>query len=314
MARSGGVIRRIGLAYEALSPGLRGMLLMVLGTMTAVGMHGVVKHLSPGMHAFEIAFFRNSLMLVFLAPMFWRYGFGVLRTRQLRWHATRAVLGTSSMLAFFMGLGMIPLAQATALGFTTPIFATLLAILFLGEVVRLRRWTAIGIGFLGTLVIVQPWHGHIHVGALIVIYSAAAWAGAVVIIRFMGRTDSALTTTLQMALWMSPLSLVPALFVWQWPTVEQLLWLLLAAGLGTVTQFTIAQALRLGDTSAIMPVDFLRMIWATAMGILLFGETPDAWTWIGAVMVFAATSYIAYRESRLRRGRRAAESKPEEGS
>ncbi len=308
------MIRRIGLAYEALSPSLRGMLLMVLGTMTAVSMHGIVKHLAPAMHAFEIAFFRNALMLVFLAPIFWRYGFAALRTRQVHWHAARAVLGTSSMLAFFTGLGMIPLAQATALGFTTPIFATLLAILFLGEVVRLRRWTAIIIGFLGTLVIVQPWHGHIDAGALIVIYSAAAWAGAVVIIRFMGRTDSALTTTLQMALWMSPLSLIPALFVWQWPTLEQLLWLLLAAGFGTVTQFTIAQALRLGDTSAIMPVDFLRMVWATVMGILLFGETPDAWTWIGGVMVFAATCYIAYRESRLRRSLRLKEAKPEEKS
>ena len=305
------MIRRIGLAYEALSPSLRGMLLMVLGTMTAVAMHGIVKHLAPAMHAFEIAFFRNALMLVFLAPVFWRYGFAALRTRQVHWHAARALLGTSSMLAFFTGLGMIPLAQATALGFTTPIFATLLAILFLGEVVRLRRWTAIIVGFLGTLVIVEPWHGHIDAGALIVIYSAVAWAGAVVIIRFMGRTDSAVTTTLQMALWMSPLSLIPALFVWQWPTLEQLLWLLLAAGFGTVTQFTIAQALRLGDTSAIMPVDFLRMIWATGMGILLFGETPDAWTWIGAVMVFAATCYIAYRESRMRRSRRLMESKPE---
>ena len=129
---------------------------MFLGTITGVCMHVTVRHMSASLHPFELAFFRNFLALLFLTVPLVRFGTTALRTRSAWLHLLRGSLTTCSMLAFFTALSITPLAQVTALAFTAPLFATVLAILFLGEVVRMRRWLAIAIGFAGTLVILRP--------------------------------------------------------------------------------------------------------------------------------------------------------------
>jgi drug/metabolite transporter (DMT)-like permease len=258
-----------------LSANLRGIILMLISTVAFAAMHAAVRHLSGELHPFEIAFFRNAFGLLVLAPWFLRYGLAPLRTRRLPLH--------------------------TSLSFTVPIFATLLAMVVLGEVVRLRRWVAMFCGFAGALVILRPGLAEIDLGSLLVLLSAAVWASALTVIKVLSRTDSSITITCYMVILMAPISLVPALWVWQWPTGEQLLWLVAIGVVGTLGQLIMTQALKEAETSVVMPFDFFKMIWASLLGFLFFAEVPTLFIWIGAGIIFASTSYIAYREHKVTR-------------
>ncbi|MBL4720321.1 MAG: DMT family transporter, partial [Alphaproteobacteria bacterium] len=210
--------------YARLPNSMRGMLMMFVATMSAVMMHTLVRYVSQGMEPFEIAFFRNSLGLVFLAPLFLRTGTKALRTRRPYLHLARNILTTASMLSFFTALSITPLARVTALSFTAPLFATLLAVLFLGEVVRMRRWAALFVGFAGVFVLLRPGVSEIDLGSILTVFSAFCWGSAIMMTKKLSLEDSSLTITFYMAAIMAPLSLVPALWVWVWPTGAQ--WLL----------------------------------------------------------------------------------------
>jgi drug/metabolite transporter (DMT)-like permease len=279
------------------------MALMAMATLFSAVMQASVRHLSSGLHSFEIAFFRNLLVLVILMPWFVRYGLTPLRSKKLHLHGLRGLLTTVTMLSMFTGLALTPLAQVTALFFTAPLFATVLAVFFLRETVRLRRWMAVLFGFAGTFVVLRPGLVVIDMGSLLVILASLTWGAALIVTKVLSRTDSAVSITVYMAIIMTPLSFVPALFVWEWPTWTQLGWLTVAAVAGTGNQMSVSQALREADTSVVMPMDFFRLIWAALLGYAFFAEVPDAFTWIGGTMIFASATYIAVRESKLRRNR-----------
>ncbi len=282
---------------------MRAVIWMVVSTVAFAAMHALVRYITQEIHVFEVAFFRNLFGIVALAPLFLRYGLSPLRTKRLGLLSFRAVINTGAMFAYFYGLSVSPLAAVSALGFSAPIFATVMAIFILGEVVRMRRWAAILVGFLGALAIIRPGMIELDPGMVSVLVSSVLWAGALIVIKVLSRTESSLTITAYMAILMAPLSLIPALFVWEWPTLEQLAWLAAIGVLGTIGQYTMTEALHHGDTSEVMPLDFLKLIWAAGIGFLVFGEVPDIFTWAGGVMIFAAATYIAIRESKLRKQR-----------
>ncbi|MFQ5756202.1 MAG: DMT family transporter [Acidiferrobacterales bacterium] len=276
-----------------------GVVFMVASTVAFAGMHGGVRYLAleQHLHPFEIAFFRNFFGLLALAPWFIRRGVRPLRTQRFGLHVWRALINVVAMLLFFMGLALTPIAQVQALGFTAPLFASLLAIIFLRERVFLWRWSALIVGFLGALIIIRPGMKSVDVGSLLVLGSAAIWACAIVIIKMLSRTDSSVTITAYMVILMTPLSFLSAVFFWQWPNGTQLLWLGLVGVSGTLAQMGMAQAFRMAEATAVLPLDFMKLIWGAMIGYALFGEIPDAGIWIGGVTVFAAATYIAYRES-----------------
>lgn len=278
---------------------LLGVGLMFVSTFFFAGMHASIRHVSAEIHPFEIAFFRSLFALVVVLPWFIRLGIAPLRTRRIGLHGLRAIFNVGAMLAYFYALSIAPLAEVTALGFTAPIFATMLAALILGEVVRLRRWTAILVGFAGVMIIVRPGFDEIGQGQLLTLFSSLSWACALLVIKTLSRTDSSVTIISYMALLMMPLVLIPASFVWQWPTVEQLLWLILIGVLGGAGQLAMTEALHQADTAVVMPIDFCKLPWVAALAYLAFGEVPDLFTWIGGSVIFASTLYIAYRERRL---------------
>jgi len=284
------------------SPALRGIALMFVSTFFFAAMHGSIRYMSATIHPFEIALFRNVFALVVVMPWFYRYGIAPLRTQHLRLHALRAVLNVMAMLSFFYALSITPLSEVTALNFTAPIFATVLAALFLGEVVRARRWTAIAIGFLGTLIILRPGFDAIGLGQMLVLFSALVWACALLVIKTLGRTDTSATIITYMALLMIPLSLLPALFVWRWPDPLEWAWLIGIGVLGGIGQFCMTEALRQADTAVVMPFDFFKLVWVTLIAWLAFAEHLDLFTWIGGAVIFASTLYIAYRERAAHRG------------
>ena len=285
-----------GLRTAFANPALRGIGLMFVSTFFFAGMHGSIRYLSATVHPFEIALFRNVFAVLVILPWFYRYGIATLRTQRLGLHALRAVFNIMAMLSFFYALSITPLSEVTALNFTAPIFATVLAALILGEVVRARRWIAIGIGFFGTLIILRPGFETIGLGQMLVLFSAMIWACALLVIKTLGRTDSSATIMSYMALLMIPLSLIPALFVWRWPDPLEWAWLLAIGVLGGIGQFCVTEALRQADTAVIMPFDFFKLVWVTGIAWLAFGEGLDAYTWIGGVVIFSSTLYIAYRE------------------
>ena len=207
------------------------------------------------------------------------------------------------MISFFVGLTMIPLAEVTALSFSAPLFATVLAVLIMGERVRIRRISALLVGFAGVMIILRPGLEVVSTGALFILGSSMVWAVAMTIIKSLTRTESAVTATLYAAVFMAPLTLIPALFVWTNPTFEQLLWLIGVGAFGTVGHIAFAQAFKVAEMSAVLPLDFLRLVWASAFGFLVFAETPGVATWIGGLVIFASASYIAFREARLNRQR-----------
>ncbi len=292
-------------AYWAAQTGTtRGIVLMMLSTLGFSTMHVMIRYLSGALDPIQIAFFRNFFGLIVFLPWFLRYGLAPLRTKQLKLHALRAGLNVCAMFAFFSALGMTPVAQVTALGFTAPLFAALLSVVVLGEVFRLRRWTATLCGFLGTLVILRPGFAEIDLGSLLVLISALLWGFTLMVIKVLARTESSITITSYMNILLTLLSLVPALLVWRTPEGVQWLWLLAIGVVGTLSQVAITQSLKEADTGVVMPFDFFKLIWVAIMGYLFFGETPGLFVWLGGAIVFASATYIAIRESRLARERR----------
>ncbi|MCP5156230.1 MAG: DMT family transporter [Ectothiorhodospiraceae bacterium] len=283
------------------------MLLMVVATMSFTFMQTLIKTVAADtdspLHPIEIAFFRNLFGVVSLVPLVLRGGLSAFRTQRIGLHVLRATVQSGGMLSFFVALTLVPLAQVTALSFSAPLFATVLAVLVMGERIRARRITALVVGFTGVLVVLQPGAEALSVGALLVVGSSLAWGTAMTIIKALSRTDSALTITLYAGIFMALITLVPALFVWTSPTLEQLVWLLAIGAVGTFGHLAFAQAFKNAEMSAVLPLDFLRLVWASALGFWLFGEVPSLVAWAGGVLIFGSATYIAVREARLARAK-----------
>lgn len=291
---------------------LRGIFWMAVGTLCMSSMHGLVRFVSGDLHPFEIAFFRLVFSLIVVLPWFVKLGWQPLKTKRPGLQVARGVLNLSCMLAFFFALSITPLAEVTALMFTAPIFTTILAMGVFGERAGFRRWAAIGVGFLGALVVLRPGFTEIGLGPMLVMFAAFVWGICMIIIKELGRTDSSVTITVYMSLVMAPLSLVPALFYWQWPTGEQIAWLVAIGLVGGAGQMAMAEALKLGDTHAVMPVEFVKLIWISIIAYIAFAEVPGLYTWLGGAMIFAATGYIALRERALRKRSAAQGNRPGE--
>ena len=280
---------------------MRAAALMVVAMICFTVMSAIIRHLSGGLSPFEIAFFRNFFGLVALAPWFWQHGLAGLKTRRHGLFALRGLMGPLNMWAWFYALSLMPLGDVMALSFTAPLFATIAAVLFLREVVRGRRWTATAIGFLGTLIIVRPGAGVLEPGALLVLFSSAMLGLNVCIVKVLARTEKSGAIVAYMGIYLAPITLIPALFVWQWPTLEQALWLIAVGLAGNANMYGFARAFRIGDASLAMPFDFIRLPFTALVGYLAFAQQPDLWVWIGAAVIFTGSAYVTHREALAQR-------------
>lgn len=256
----------------------------------------------------EVAFFRNAFGLLALLPMLLRPGHAPLHTTQLPRYFMRSAIGLASMLCGFWAVGHLPLSQAVSLSYSTPLFVTIAAVLWLGETVRARRWAAVICGFIGVLVIVRPWHAGFEPGTLVAVMAAVLSAVVAIQIKQLTRTDGADTVVFYTYVFWVPMSLVPALFVWTWPSGIAWLWLAATGVFGTLGQLLWTRALRLGEVSALTPISFMQLPLVAVLGWLLFAEQLDRWTVIGATIILGSNAYIAHREALL--ARRAASQAP----
>ena len=288
-------------AWRAAPAVMRGIMLMCCSTVLFSSMHVLVRYVSQEMPPFQVAFFRNAFGMIVFLPLMASGGLGFLRTKRLGLHALRGLMNVAAMLMFFTALSLTPVARVTALAFTAPLFMALLSVLFLGDRFRIRRWMALIIGFAGTITILRPGMIPVDTGSMLVVGSSCMWAFAMVVIKILSRTESSFAITAYMNIFLAVFSLGPALWVWQDIPAHEWVWLVAIGVVGTIAQLALSQALKETEPTAVMPFDFLKLIWATVLGALVFGELPDLLTWVGGAMVFASGFYIAWREHQERR-------------
>lgn len=278
----------------------RAVLLMLASACMFGCMAIVIRLASAQLHPFEIAFFRTLFGLVFALPLVLRHGSGLLKTSKLSLYFFRSIIGIVSMFCGFWAIANLPLAQAVSLSYSTPLFVTIGAVLVLGEVVRARRWTAVALGFVGVVCILRP-GSEFSPGVLVALLAAVLSAAVAISIKFLSRTEKPDAIVLYSTMLWVPLSLLPALWVWETPQGITWLWIVLAGFFGTAGHMCWARALQLGDASMLTPISFLQVPLVAAAGFLLFDESLDVWIGVGAAIIFLANAYIAHREAQLAR-------------
>jgi len=238
-------------------------------------------------------------------------GFATLRTQRMWAHVSRMVVGMTGMALNFLSMILLPLAEATTIGFSVPIFATVLAALLLGEPTGKWRWGAVAAGFLGVLVIVQPGSGDLPmIGAGVAVAAALVTASVTIILRRLGATELASTTVF----WFAVSSLVPlSLLMLRYAHMhDPVTWAVIAgiAVAGGLGQLALTGSLRLAPVAMVMPMDYTSLLWATVLGAWLFGQLPSPWTWVGAPIIVGSGLVIVWREHRLSRKPAAIEAIP----
>lgn len=283
---------------------LLGIALRLLTAILLAIMFALVKLAATrGVHVVESLFYRQigsvvcATGLVLAGP-----GLASLRTRRIGAHVGRMALGLVAMGLNFLAMILLPLAEATAIGFTVPIFATILAALLLGEMTGLWRWAAVAAGFIGVLVIVQPGPGGVPVdGALVALAGALLTAAVTIVIRRLGATERASTTVF----WFAASSLVPlGLLMFHFGRAHEGATFAILAAMalaGGLAQLTLTAALRVAPVAVVMPMDYTSLLWATLLGLWLFAELPSASVWIGAPVIIASGLVIVWREHHLAR-------------
>jgi drug/metabolite transporter (DMT)-like permease len=283
---------------------LAGIALRLLTALLLAIMFALVKLVSTrGVNVVESLFYRQcgsaiaASVFVALGP-----GFQSLRTKRVGAHVGRMALGVIAMALNFLAFILLPLAEATAIGFSVPIFSVVLAALALGEPTGRWRWGAVAARVNGVLFVVQPGGGEVPMlGASVALAAALLTASVTIVIRRLGKTERAATTVF----WFAVSSLVPLglLMPFFAGAHDGTSWAILAgmALAGGLAQLALTGALRLAPVALIMPMDYTSLLWALILGSWLFGEVPTPWIWVGAPIIIASGLVIVWREHRLHR-------------
>jgi drug/metabolite transporter (DMT)-like permease len=295
-------IDNIGRGFDGLPGPVRAAFWLVCASTSFLLMMALARVLSGDIDMLVIVFWRAVFGIMFMLPWLARNGLGVMRTGKIKGHMLRTVMAYGGMLCMFYAATMMPLADITSIAFARPILASMLAIMILGEPMLARRWGATAAGLIGALIIIRPGFIEFNAGIWVVTGAVVINSGFAVMAKYLLRTDAPDTTAMYMTVFLTPLALVPALFVWQWPTLEQFMWLLLFGALGMASQRSLVRAYHAADATLVLSFDFLKLPLAAFIGFVLFSELPDFWVWVGGSVICASAVYITRRESRLGSG------------
>jgi len=287
--------------FEKLPGNVRGALWLLAAGIFLSAMGVFIKMAAQELHPFQIAFFRAFMGLCIVAPFALRHGFGTVRTARPSLHLVRGLIGGVVMLCMFYAVANLPLADVTALSFTKPLFLIPLAVIFLGEKVKMRRTIATAVGFIGVIIMLRP-AGETDPIAFVALFAAALIAGITIMMKILSRLDSPTTLVFWSSIILSLCTLGPALWFWKTPSVEVLLVMLALALCGTIGQTMLIRGYAAGEAMAVTPFDYARLIYSGLFGYLIFAEIPDAWTIVGALVIVGSTIYIARREAMVKPG------------
>lgn len=280
---------------------VRGGLWMLAGALSFTLMTALIREVGQEIHPFQVAFVRAVTNLLLILPFAIRTGRTVFVSDNQRAYALRGFVGVVFLMSYFPGASMIQVSDSQALIFTSPLFTTMLALVFLGERLRVHRISALIVGFAGALIILRPGFTALNVGALLVLLGALANATSNVIVRHSTRTDHPDKVVFFLMIYVTPLIAIPAAFVWTTPDLRQLALMVGVGVFATLNQRFLSRAFANAEATAVLTFDFARLPFAALVGWFVFAELPDIWTWAGGAVIFGASVYIAHRESRLRR-------------
>jgi len=274
---------------------------MVISCFFSAIMMALVRYLTFHFHPFQVTFFRTFFSFILFIPWLIKNGTGILKTTRMPQYAMRAVIGLSAMLMWFYALSRVPLSQATALSFTSPLITTFAAVIFLKEKTTFHRLAGLFAGFAGTLIILRPGFGEFNYISLFVLAAAVFWASSSLLIKSLTKTEKPEVIVFYMTAIMTPLSLPIALLHWTMPQGSQWAILIFLGIVSNLFQISLSKAFSKADLTVILPFDFLRLIFAAIVAYLAFAEVIDVWTVIGSVIILGSTVYVTYKEARHKR-------------
>lgn len=295
------VLRDLRSRFNAIPANVQGMIWIALSGLVFSCFMAIVRYVGATLDPIQTGFLRYAFALFFMAPFFLKLRPSDLRGAKLPMHALRGFLHGSGVLLWFYAMSRMPLAEVTAMGFTAPVYTTLLAALFLGEAIRLRRMVAIVIGLFGALVIIRPGFEVVDPGAIAMLLAAPIFACADIVAKKLTMTETGAAVVAYLSVFVTIFTLIPALYVWRTPTVEELALVFVTAGLATLGHLLMTQGFKVAEMSAIQPIKFVQLVWSALIGLAVFGEVPEIFTWIGAAIIVGSISYIAHREAVARR-------------
>lgn len=271
---------------------------MLLTGMLFVGVTVAVRYLGTNMNPVQAAFIRYCFGIVLILPLLSRAGIMSLDRDRLGFHALRGLVHGGGVILWFLAMSRIPISEVTALGFTTPIFVTLGAAVFLSERLKPYRVAAVVLGFIGALLILRPGLRVIDIGALAQLGAAPLFACSYLMAKSATRREASSMIVVLLSVFCTLTLALPALLVWRTPTLDELLLLGLTALLATSGHYCMTRALEAAEVSAVQPFTFLQLVWATILGLILFDETPDVWIWIGGAVIVGSATWMAQQEVR----------------
>lgn len=271
----------------------------ILATIFMTGMSVLIKYLGTSLPFFEVAWFRAFFGLIIILPFILkRGGIRAIYTKKIKMHLVRGVLAVMAMLSGFYAVTVLPLTLVTTLGFSRPLFMIPLAIIFLHEIVKARRWSATIIGFIGIMIAIRP-SGEIEPAVLIALFSSFIFAVVMITTKKLSATEAPTTLMFYQGFFSSLFILPLCFFFWETPSINEFLLLILLAIFGSLSVNCSIRALKLADTTIVSPIEYIRIIFASFAGFIIFSEIPSIWTLLGGLIIIISTVYIAYRESRL---------------
>ena len=280
---------------------VKAIVLALIASFSGVVMNVFLKISLEDINVFTSGFLRFFFGLILILPFIFYSKFQNYKTPNFKIHLTRGILNIPMMLLSFSALQFIPLEQIKAISFVTPIIVVILSVIFLKEKIYLIRISALFIGLIGVFVILRPGFVSINVGAYMVLCACLIWSVVVIITKFAAREDSAFTILSYQYTFVTILSFPIALYFWDTPSSQTIIYLIFAGIAGTIVHLCINTAYKLTDLSVLQPVNFSRLLIASFFGFLIFDEIPDIWTIIGGLIIFSSILIITYRENYLKK-------------
>ncbi len=275
---------------------VRGACFVAVGGFLLIVMASLIKHLGRSLPAFEVLFVRFLAGLIVILPLVWRMGFKIVHTRKLHLHATRGFVGFMGNLLFFFALIHIPLGDTVTIQFSRPLIMVVIAAMFLGETVGLTRSIATLVGFGGILMITRPFGEGFDPWALSAVGGACFGSMVVLTVKLLTRTEQTVTIMFYFAAFTTLFAFIPAMITWQAPTGIQWALLITTGALGIVGQGLFTHGIGLGETSFVMPFDYLRIVYSFLLGIIWFAEMPGLWSFAGAIVIIGSSVYLLRSE------------------
>lgn len=283
--------------WNALSGNIRGSLIILVASLVSVLMSSLIKHVGQTIPVIEILFFRQIMVLIIISPVIFRNRATVFRSSIYGMHFLRATLSIFAMYLGFSAVVNMPLAEVTAISFARILFTTILAIIFLNEVIGIRRWSSIVIGFVGVLVIIRPDPDNINLYALMAVASALFVSAVQILLRKISQIDNASTILVFHSVTITLVMAIPTYFQWVMPSLDEMIFIVMIGSLMSLMQWMFIKALKVGEAAAIAPMEYVRLIYAGIIGIVFFSETPTVWTLSGAAIIVGSTLYTMRRNT-----------------